>query len=112
MIGEDDFQDTDGNQFLPPIDGLPENEDTTQRAPKKNYKEEFDIPPFVQQVKVPKNNLIGITMRDSDGDFLYEVINSTDTVPNIDALHAYGISIYYHLDECFNICLPIYKKRQ
>ena len=39
VIGEDDLQDTDGNQFRPPISGLPANEDTTQRAPKKNKKE-------------------------------------------------------------------------
>ena len=62
VIGEDDLQDTDGHQFRPPISGLSENEDTTQIAPKKNYKEEFDRPPFLQQVKVPKNNLIGRTM--------------------------------------------------
>ena len=36
VIGEDDLQDRDGHQFLPPISGLPANEDTNQRAPKKN----------------------------------------------------------------------------
>ena len=51
-------------------------------------------------------------MRDSDGDFLYEVTNSTGTVPNIDALHARGISFYSHPAEWFNLFLPIYKKRQ
>ena len=69
VIGEDDLQDTDGHQFRPSIAGLPSNEDTTQRAPKKNYKEDFDRLPFVQQVKVPKKNLIGKTMRDSDGNY-------------------------------------------
>ena len=112
VVGEDDLQDTDGNQFCPPIAGLPANEDTTQRAPKKNYKEEFDRPPFLQQVKVPKNHLIGRTMRDYDGNVLYEVTNSTDSVPNIDVLHARDISIDYHPDEWFNLFLPIYKKRQ
>ena len=51
-------------------------------------------------------------MRDSDGNFLYEVTNSTDTVPNIYSLHARGISIDYHPAECFNLFLPIYKKGQ
>ena len=35
-------------------------------------------------------------MHDYGGNFLYEVKNSTDTVPNIDALHARGISIDSH----------------
>ena len=56
------MQDTDGHKFPPPIAGLTENEDTTQRSPKKNYKEEFDRPPFLKQVKVPKKNLTGRTM--------------------------------------------------
>ena len=51
-------------------------------------------------------------MRDSDDNYLYEVTNSTDTVPNIYALNARGISIDYHPAECFNLFLPIYKKRQ
>ena len=112
VIGEDDLQDTDGHQLRPPIAGLPANEDTTQIAPKKNYKEDFDRPTFVQQVKFPKKNLIGITIQDSSGNFLYEVTNSTDTVPNIDALHAHVISIDSHPAEWFNIFLHIYKKRQ
>ena len=48
-------------------------------------------------------------MRDSDGDFLYEVTNSTVTVPNIDSLHSCGVSIDSHPDEWFNIFLPIYR---
>ena len=112
VIGEDDLQYTNGHQFCPPIAGLPANEETTQRSTKKNYKEEFHRPPFVKQVKFPKSNLIGRTLRDSDGKFLYEVTNSTDTVPNIDALHTRGISIDSHPAEWFNLFLPIYKKRK
>ena len=41
VIVEDELQDTYGYQFRPPLSGLPANEDTTQRAPKKNYKKEF-----------------------------------------------------------------------
>ena len=66
----------------------------------------------MQQVKVPKNNLIGRTIQDSDGSFLYEVTKSTDIVPNIDALHARGISIDSHPAEWFNLLLQIYKKCQ
>ena len=51
-------------------------------------------------------------MRDYDGNFLYEVTNYTDTVPNINALHARGISIDSHPSEWSNLFLPIYKKRQ
>ena len=96
VIGEDDLQDTDGHPFRTPIAGLSANEDTTQRAPKKNYREEFDWPPFVQHIKVPKKNLTVRTMWDSDGNFLCEVTKSTDTVPNIYALHARCISIDSH----------------
>ena len=41
VIGEDDLQDTDGHQFRHPIAITPANDNTTQKAPKKNYKEEF-----------------------------------------------------------------------
>ena len=54
VIREDDFQDTDGHQFRPSIADLPSNENTTQRAPKKNYKEEFDITPFCNKFRFQK----------------------------------------------------------
>ena len=79
-MGKDDLQDIDG-KLRPPITGLHENEDTTQRAQRNNYKEDFDWSSFIQNVKVPKKKSIGKTMRDSDGNFMYEKINSTDTVP-------------------------------
>ena len=43
---------------------------------------------------------------------MYTKINSTDTVPNIDALHARGIPIDYHPCELFTLFVPIYKKIQ
>lgn len=112
VIGKDDLQDTYGHQICSPIAGLPTNEDTTKRAPKKNYKEMFDRLYFVQQFRVPKKNLIGRTMQDSDGDYLFEVTNSTDTVPNIDALHAYCNSFDSHPVNWFNFFLHINKKQQ
>lgn len=49
VIGQDDLQnDTDGHQCCPPVAGLPENEDNNLGTKKRNYKEEFDRPPFVQ----------------------------------------------------------------
>ena len=78
---------------------------------KWNYKEEFDEAPFIQNIKAPNTNLIGRTMRDSDGNF-YEKINSNDTVPDIDSFHVRGISIEPCPYEWFNLFVPIYKKRQ
>ena len=54
VIGEDDFQDIDGHQFRPPIAGLPANEDTTQRVPKKNYKKDFDRQPLCNKLRFQK----------------------------------------------------------
>ena len=54
VIGEDELQDTDGHQFSPSIAGLPSNEDTTQRAPKKNYKEDFDRLPLCNKLRFQK----------------------------------------------------------
>lgn len=88
----DSLVDTDGHVFYhPTADRLP-NEAVNIGPVKKNYNEQFDRDPFVQNAKVPIRDARSKILVDNNGNVLYHAINSSDTLPNIDYLHRHNIS--------------------
>ena len=108
----DSLVDTDGHVFYHPTADRHPNEAVNAGPVKKNYNEQFDRQPFVQNAKVPIRNSRGKIRHDNNGNVLYHTINSSDTLPNIDYLHRHNISVESSPKEWFNLFLPVHRRRQ
>ena len=70
-------QNIDGLQFRSPT--VPEAESSSQDAPKRNYKQNFDCPPFIQYVLKPKiNSRGGLVISGIEGGFVYDRVLSDE----------------------------------
>ena len=100
----EESQNVDGVQFRDPT--VPHEYSGGQEAPKRNYIQSFDHPPFIVYTIKPKLSRRGELEEDEEGNFVYKKLLSTATNPNIEYLHLNNIDIDSHPAEWYELFLP------
>ena len=101
VLEDEDGLNIDGEQFRAPTTG----EGETINVPKRNYGENFDRPPFIQEALLPVRDEDGKVIL-NNGKATYEKTNCEETVPNIAFLHKNGIGFNSSPSEWFDVFFP------
>ena len=103
-VVQDNLTDTDGFQLYTPIASVEAREDDPNiYSTKRNYKEEFERPPFIQKVTKPKLTRGNRLMRDIGNNILYEKALSNQSAVKIEVLNGNFINIKSHPTGWFTI---------
>ena len=109
---DEGIREIGGKLFLEPTVRPAEYVEDEHGATKTNYILNFDRPPFISLCKQPKLNIYQKTIKHRKGDYIYEDLTHTESLPILEFLESHGINTTSYPADWYNVLMPRSTRRQ